>query len=36
MFENRELRRSLDVGGRRRWEAEEDCVMRNFITCTLH
>jgi hypothetical protein len=32
MFENRVLRRMF--GPKR--EAGEDCIMRSFITCTLH
>jgi hypothetical protein len=26
----------LDLRGRKRWEAGEECIMRSFITCTLH
>jgi len=26
----------LDLRGRKWQEAEEDCIMRSFITCTLH
>jgi hypothetical protein len=26
----------LDLRGRMCWEAAEDCIMRSFITCTLH
>jgi hypothetical protein len=26
----------LDLRGRKWQEAREDCIMRNFITCTLH
>jgi hypothetical protein len=26
----------LDLRGRKWWEAGEDCIMRSFITCTLH
>jgi hypothetical protein len=26
----------VDLRGRKRWEVEEDCVVRSFITCTLH
>jgi hypothetical protein len=26
----------LDTNGREWQEAGEDCIMRNFITCTLH
>jgi hypothetical protein len=26
----------LDLRGRKWWEAREDCIMRSFITCTLH
>jgi hypothetical protein len=29
-------RETLDLRGRRWWEAAEDCIMRSFITCTLH
>jgi hypothetical protein len=35
MFENRVQRRIF--GAKRKWqEAGEDCIMRSFITCTLH
>jgi len=26
----------MEHRGRKWWEIEEDCIMRNFITCTLH
>jgi hypothetical protein len=36
VFENRVLRRVFGPE-REKWrEAEEDCIMRSFITCTLH
>jgi hypothetical protein len=35
LFENRVLRRILDLRGRKWQEAREDCVMRSFITCRL-
>jgi hypothetical protein len=35
VFENRVLRRIF--GPKRKWrKAGEDCMMRSFITCTLH
>jgi hypothetical protein len=34
VFENRVLRRIL--GPKREEVAEEDYIMRNFITCTIH
>jgi hypothetical protein len=36
VFENRVLREYLDLRGRKGQEAEEDCIMRSFITYTLH
>jgi hypothetical protein len=33
VFENRVLRR---IFGPKREEPVEDCIMRSFITCTLH
>jgi len=36
MFENRVLRRTLDLRGRKWQEAGEDCIMRSFIICTFH
>jgi hypothetical protein len=33
VFENRVLRRTLDIRGRKWWEAGGDCIMRSFITC---
>jgi hypothetical protein len=33
VFENRVLRRIYEP---KRQEAGEDCIMRSFITCTLH
>jgi len=35
MFEKRVLRR-MDLRWRKWWEDEEDCIMRSFITCTIH
>jgi hypothetical protein len=35
VFENRVLRRVLDLRGRKWREAGEDWIMRSFITCTL-
>jgi hypothetical protein len=36
VFENRVLRR-IFVPERRKWqETGIDCIMRNFITCTIH
>jgi len=26
----------MDLRGRKWWEDKEDCIMRSFITCTLH
>jgi hypothetical protein len=26
----------MDIRGRKWWEAGGDCIMRSFITCTLH
>jgi len=34
VFENRVLRRIF--GPKKWWEAGEDCIMRSFVTCTLH
>jgi hypothetical protein len=36
VFENRVLRKILDLRGRKWQMAGEDCIMRSFITCTLH
>jgi len=37
LFENRALKEEYLDLRRRKWqEAGEDCMMRNFITCTLH
>jgi hypothetical protein len=36
VFENRLLMEYLDLRGRKWREAGEDCIMRSFITCTLH
>jgi len=36
VFENRVLRRRRKEGRRKWWEAEEYCIMRSFITCSLH
>jgi hypothetical protein len=36
IFENRVLRRILDLRGRNSREVGEDCIMRSFITCTFH
>jgi hypothetical protein len=37
VFETRVLRRIFGPKrGRKRQEAEEDCIMRSFITCMLH
>jgi hypothetical protein len=36
VFENRVLRRILGPKGRKWGETGEDCIMRGFITCTLH
>jgi hypothetical protein len=30
------LRRIFGLRKRKWWEAGEDCIMRNFITCGLH
>jgi hypothetical protein len=34
VFENRVLRRIF--GPKRKWQEAGDCIMRSFITCTLH
>jgi hypothetical protein len=34
VFENRMLRRILNLRGINWLEAGEDCIMRSFITCT--
>jgi hypothetical protein len=34
--EKRVLMRIIEPRGRKWWEAGEDCIMRSFITCTLH
>jgi hypothetical protein len=34
VFENRVLRR-LELRGKKRWEADEHCIMRNSVICTL-
>jgi hypothetical protein len=26
----------LDIRGKKCWEVGKDCIIRNFITCTLH
>jgi hypothetical protein len=36
VFENRALRRIFRLRGRKWQEAREDCIMRSFITYTLH
>jgi hypothetical protein len=36
MFENRVLRRKLDLRGKKWQEAGKYCIMRSSITCTLH
>jgi hypothetical protein len=36
VFENKVLRRTYGPKREKRWEAGEDCIMRSFITCTLH
>jgi hypothetical protein len=36
IFETRELRRNMDLREKKGRESGEDCIMRNFITCTLH
>jgi hypothetical protein len=36
MFENRVLRRIFGPKKGNWREAGEDCIMRSFITCTLH
>jgi hypothetical protein len=36
MCENRVLREYLELRGRKWREGGEDCIMRSFITCTLH
>jgi hypothetical protein len=35
-FEKKVLRKNLDVRGRKRQEAGEDCIMKSFVTCNLH
>jgi hypothetical protein len=36
VFENRLLRRILNLRGKKWREAGEDFIMRSFMTCTLH
>jgi hypothetical protein len=36
VFENRVLRRILELRGTKLQETEEDCIVRSFKTCTLH
>jgi hypothetical protein len=36
VFENRVLKKYLELRGRKWWEAGEGCIMRSFITSTLH
>jgi hypothetical protein len=36
MFDNRMLRRIFHLIGRKWQEAAKDCIVRSFITCTLH
>jgi hypothetical protein len=36
MFENGVLGRIFEPKREKWQEAGEDCIMRNFITCTLH
>jgi hypothetical protein len=36
MFENRVQRRISDLRERKWRKAGEDCIMRSFITCTIH
>jgi hypothetical protein len=36
VFENRVLRRIFGPERENEWETGEDCIMRSFITCTLH
>jgi hypothetical protein len=35
-FENKVIRNYLEVKGGKWREAGGDCIMRNFINCTLH
>jgi hypothetical protein len=34
--DNRVLRTIFEPKGRKWWETGEECIMRSFITCTLH
>jgi hypothetical protein len=36
MFRNRLLKKTFGLGGKKWWEAGEDCIMRSLVTFTLH